>query len=611
MLTQIKSNLLFTLKSEEFSPSNEQTDQILSLINSDGSFRDLDYTIHIPTRWCFETHIHRITVAAATSRVRDNEGKRNLLLTSLSYFLSAHRQNDHCWHNDIGLPLNMCKVYLLLEDYLSDQQKELILTYIKQGSIALHPNFLDRWHGTDLLHGAYISLCHAVIENNLDLMKSALSAVAKQLCLQNNGEGIQQDYSFFQQQTQLYNGGYGRSFVVNIAPIIYSLQKTEYQFAPQELSVLGYYIIWGTRFCIRNRDYDYLTCGSEIAHPNATNADEIRKAIWLLLKVEEMPCRDVMQEQLASFCAEGYSVKGDKFFNQSNYYVKRNIAYHIGCRGTSPLLSMGESMNNENMLSANLYAGGATCIMVTGKEYRDIFPLWDFARIPGTTTLTESDQQLAEKSHLWHDKTADNTYCKGICHNNYGLMYQDLNFNGVTGVIARFFVDDVMIALGAGLSSNTDCEVVTTLNQCHHTDIILTEQDGLPKNTVYQGKVGYASLDGQEILVESADKQCTWQRINMAESAPISGKICTFTLSHGTNPQNASYAYAVVPAVAPNSVAERLNDVLGKTEILRNDAKVQAIKYNGQVFAVFHENETLNLDLYDRVTATAQTSFIL
>ncbi len=611
MLTQIKNNLLFTLKSEEFSASNEQADQILSLINSDGSFRDLDYTDHGPAAWCFETHTRRITVAATNSHVVDNEMKRNQLLTSLNYFLAEHRRNDNWWYNDIGLPLNMCKVYLLLEDYLTMEQKELILAYIRQGSIALHPDFLNLWYGANLLWGAYVSLCHAVIENDPELMKSALSAVAKQLRLDNNGEGIQQDYSFLQPQTQLCNGGYGRSFVVNIAFIVYTLQKTEYQFSSQELSVLGYYIIQGTRFCIRNRDYDYLTCGREISRPDFTNADEIRKAIWLLLKVEEMPCRDVMQEQLASFCAEGYSVKGDKFFNESNYYVKRNIAYHIGCHGTSPLLSMGETTNNENMLSANLYAGGATCIMVTGKEYRDIFPLWDFARIPGTTTLIESDQQLAAKSHLWNGKIADNSYCKGICHNNYGLMYQDLNFNGVTGVIARFFVDDVMIAFGAGLSANTECEVVTTLNQCYHSDTILTDQDGLPKNTVYQGKIGYASLDGQEILVESADKQNTWQRINLAESAPINGKICTLTIPHGNNPQNASYAYAVVPAVAPNSVAERLNDVLSKIHVLRNDPKVQAIKYNGQVFAVFHQNDTLQLDLYDRVTATAQTSFIL
>ena len=59
-------------------------------------------------------------------------------------------------------------------------------------------------------------------------------------------------------------------------------------------------------------------------------------------------------------------------------------------------------------------------------------------------------------------------------------------------------------------------------------------------------------------------------------------------LSHGVNPENAGYAYMLLPSASEDEVACYAADP--KVEILRNDANCQAVKYaDGTVIATFWE----------------------
>ncbi|MBR4868272.1 MAG: hypothetical protein IKU10_03865, partial [Clostridia bacterium] len=593
MMEQIKSNLLYTLKNVEFCISKEEADKYLALMDNDGHFTDLDYALDNQLKGSWSTHMNRLSKLVSNVGWMADHSNQERVLNSFDAFAKEYRQNNKWWYNHIDLPCNCGRFYLCAEEYLNGKQKVVLRDYVLQGSIALNKDFLNSLFGVNLLWCVTATLYHAVIDNDPSILPDALQAAANELAFRQGQEGIQNDFSFFQNQTQFYNGGYGRSFVWQFANLVYALKETDYQFDNQALGHLAGFIMIGTRFCVRNCRYDFLTVGREISHPDALNADAIRKSLLLLLKVPEMPCRDVLQEQLASMCAEGYAVKGHRFFHESNYYAAKHVTFHIGCHGTSPLRTMGESIINENSLSANLYAGGATCIMVDGNEYFDIFPLWDFAHIPGTTAPAETDQELLTKAPLWQGKTADNTYCQGICHNNYGMMYQDLNFNGVKGVISRFFIDDIMIAMGAGLTCESDHNVTTTLNQCYqYDDKILTQKDGLPEHAIYQGRVAYASLDSQSIVIDSQEKGCDWSRINTYNPCKSKGTVCTFYIDHGKKPNNASYAYVVIPAVSANGAADRIQEVTKKITILRNDSGVQAIRYGDKILSVFHKNET-------------------
>ena len=68
----------------------------------------------------------------------------------------------------------------------------------------------------------------------------------------------------------------------------------------------------------------------------------------------------------------------------SDIMVQRRPGYYTSARMYSTrTLNTDGYINGENKKSHHL-ADGATYIFRTGEEYRDIFPVWDWKRIPGT-----------------------------------------------------------------------------------------------------------------------------------------------------------------------------------------------------------------------------------
>ncbi len=612
MMSKIKSNLIYALSAPEFRLSNDECIKLINSIDKDGKFGVVTYDESSRGYSGWNHHMATLYNISSNPNITKSSTNRELIFRALDFFLEEHRSNSNWWFNDIGIPNSAGNFYLLMENYLSDEQKSGLLGYVKQGSIPLLPPALKLWHGANLMWGVDTTVKHAIIENDPSLMYDALEAVEKDVAIRQNGEeGIQPDFTFFQHQTQFYTGGYGYSFTVDFARLVYILSGTEYQFSAETLSTFANFIIYGIRFGMRNQYMDFLTVGREISRPNALVKAKLRDSLILLQKVEEMPCRNVMQEQLASLGAEGYSAKGVKFFPESNYMTHRSTTYHIGCHGTSPLRSLGETINDENFLSGNLYAGGAMCIMSDGQEYHNIFPLWDYSHIPGTTALVQTDDEIKELVPQWHGTIGKNNYCGGLSHNNFGILYQDLNFNHVTGVTARFFVDDVVIVLGAGITAECQKRVTTTLNQCWKRQDVITEKEGLPPNTVYHDRIAYCSLDQQPLVPQVDCREDSWTRINLPTSGKESGEVFSLWIDHGIAPQNVSYAYAIIPAVSRNTAKERIEDVVSQISVLRNDEKVQAIQYKGKTLCVFHKNDTFSLAMYDKLIATGPSAYIL
>ena len=623
MIQTVKQNVLQLLHAPDMLPEKPEKNALLTAMQKDGRFSDLDYTVDDEGNWSFGSHLARLARLAADESFLAQPNHLQAVLRGVDFFLQAPRRNPNWWFNDIGLPRSAGRICLLLAERLTPAQTSGLMQYVSACRVENRSSY-PAWHGANLLWGVMNTVVLAVLTNDETLLRATIDTARTELVVQPDGQdGMQLDHSYLFHHAQLYTCGYGRAFAADCAALIFILKQTEWQFSQEELTVLAKFIFSGIRYCVRNKHVDYLTFGREIVRPDALSANGIRHTLLLLQQVPEMPCRDVMQEQLASFSAEGYALHGDKFFYNSGYYVSRTIKSHIGCRVTQPDMMLGESINGENALSANLCAGGATCIMVDGREYENIFPLWDFAHVPGTTAPIETDEQLLARLPEWHGRFAHNAYAGGISRNKYGIAYQDLDFGGVTGVTARFFVEGMMIALGAGITSQSGRRVTTTLNQCWQTGPIAAQADGLPAGCACQGRVLYASLDDQPLVIESAEKQANWSRIFKGLNRQAAGKVCTFYIDHGVDPQNAAYAYLVAPAVANEHAAAKMADVRRNLVVLQNDPFIQAIRYKEHVYCVFHKPRKLSLfkgnvafaafdiPIYDRICSSAPSAHII
>lgn len=238
-----------------------------------------------------------------------------------------------------------------------------------------------------------------------------------------------------------------------------------------------------------------------------------------------------------------------------------------------------ETGNGEGLLS--WYLGeGITPVWITGEEYRDIYPLWDWRRLPGLTAEQSADP-LPELD--WH-RAPDGSVIRGgrdevggLSEGGTGIATMRLAKDAVVdGRKTWFCFDREFVALGAGITApDAQSPVWTTVNQCR-ADGPVRQGPGW----VHHGGIGYLFFDGAPV-VQTGTRTGNWSRIGVAQSAvPLQCEITTIAIDHGPAPRDASYAYAVVPDVPakPESAAT----------ILRNDTAVQAVRSGGITQIAFH-----------------------
>ena len=148
-----------------------------------------------------------------------------------------------------------------------------------------------------------------------------------------------------------------------------------------------------------------------------------------------------------------------------------------------------------------------------------------------------------------------------------------------------------MVALGAGLCADGGETIVTGIEQCRARG--RAETLVLPRGeAVLADGFCYAVLDHKPLCRSEETRTGDWRRIDVSSTAPPeTATVRTLWLEHGTAPQNAAYAYAVVPA----DTAEKAADTLAALTVLANTPQVQAVAAPGRVLAVFHEDAVLTL----------------
>ena len=94
---------------------------------------------------------------------------------------------------------------------------------------------------------------------------------------------------------------------------------------------------------------------------------------------------------------------------------------------------------------------GATYLYQSGKEYKNIFPYWNWKKIPGTTTL-QDDEPLPELTASGYRIPSD--FVGGVSDGSDGIAVLDYNRLGVDAKKSWFIFNDQIVCLGAGVHSS-------------------------------------------------------------------------------------------------------------------------------------------------------------
>jgi chondroitin AC lyase len=569
-------------------------------IHPDGSWTDIDYTVVTDG---FQKHLDRLVNMALAYRqkgvLQADTSLLKTILSGMDYFLAKKPLSSNWWYNDIGTPQKYMVILILLKHAIDKEKRQHYASYLedKTGNPA-HKGKNRTWVSS-------ITIYKGCIEDNLELVKTGFQSIASTVKKvdYHEVEGIKTDNSIHQHRPQLYSGGYGMSWMSDLAEYIHLAQGTSFAllFPPEKLKIISEVMLNGQQLLSYRGRFDFGTVGRNISRMNGT-IDNPTKTLDLLSGIdpENTAAYEAWKKHIDG---TPFAKPGNKHFWQSDIMTHHGNNYYLSAKVISIRTNGTESLNKENRKGYYLPLG-ATNIMTTGKEYDNIFPVWNWTRIPGTTAVSSPDAATLNWYHF-----GSNKYAGGVSNGQNGLIAFEHIYNGVQAKKAYFFINDVLLCMGADITAYKTQDIVTTVNQCHANGVIyfneneqilhFSDKTKTANNVewVYHDHVGYVFPMGGKMTIQRTEQTGSWNLINETGSKQeITQDVFSLWLDHGNEPQAADYCYMVMPEPSLNHFEARSRN--HGFVIVKNESGIQAVRNeHSKIYAiVFYNPGSVALD---------------
>jgi chondroitin AC lyase len=579
-----------------------KVEQLLKALKPDGSWEGIDYRDKTRAGWKTSRHLSKLTVLVLAykspkSRLRNSPGLKKGIFASLDYWLKHDFQNPNWWHNVIGVPRKLGPVLLVLGNELTAAQRKKGAAILKRAKPGMT--------GQNLVWVSEITIGRGLLEGNPKLVKSAFKRIADEIRVTGR-EGIQQDFSFHQHGNCLYNHGYGAGFAVDCSRLAGLAAKTRFAFPGEKINILASYVLDGSQWMAYGNAGDYGAEGREITRPGQTAGYLLKAASYLL----KLPTG--REKELKALLARGADrakapLEGNRNFWASDIMTHLRKNYYASARMYSTRMDNTDSPSNNEGLKSHHIADGCNFLLVSGDEYKDIFPVWNWQRIPGTTvaqtgTFKESPRRKGARA-----------FVGGVSDGRYGLAAIDFERNTLRAHKAWFFFDREYVCLGAGITCPAKQQVLTTVNQCYLrgevTTFDATGGKRLPKGKhrlksptiIHHNNVVYVMAGN--VLLQNISQEGNWYRISKSRSKDkISHDVFTLCIDHGAMPKNAAYSYIVCPGMDRKQAQAYAKEP--GVEVLSNTTDIQAVKHRKLKISqiAFFKSGSLKIDQKTTVT---------
>ena len=567
----------------------EELDKICNSLIPEGTegalrFSGVNYACQNRSDWGLAHHYRPLLFLAHASQLTNGEESQRLLRICHGLLLDWVNTAYKCpnwWFNVIDMPTYMSKILLLVGEKLPRELFERAMEVIRPGSIADDPS-IEMAHsgGANFLWIASLTINQCLLRESEELLSYTVERI-KCRTLVYDVAGFQRDGSFFQHGKRLYSCGYGASFVVSIADIVYTLRDTPYQLPSDGLSLVSAHILDGIRYMSHRGFSDYAAMGREYVRPNASSLKRLLPSLRRLGASSDMPRHQEINAFADEIANEIPAELGVKYFPIAKHLSTRVSGIYIAFRGADDESVDAEIINRENPLGYNLSYGTHTTVMQRGDEYTNLAPLWDYTKIPGTTAYYETDEELlAREDFTW--RTLPLRYFGGVQEGNVGICYLKTEHEGTRATVSAFATPYGMAILGCALENDEGKTLVTTVEQ----SLLVAEAKKIG-DTVLHGKVAYRPLDKNISLSYFTEHRSGSFRRQRETGADIRTENDVLTVLVERDAAYDQYAYLITE--------ESLSEA--DFEVLRNDKDVQAVRIpDGRILAVFYKDANLIID---------------
>lgn len=539
---------------------DKTVDGLIQSQNADGSWADIDYADQNRSNWKASNHTSRILSLCRVYKTSDSKFYNSPELSAvihkaMNYWFEAKLVCPNWWYNTIGVPSNLGPAMLLIKDEMSDQEKATALKVTMDQSTFSLTGQNKVWLANNILKKALLVDDYALAQRARDTIFSEI--------YMSTAEGLQPDYSFHQHGPMMQFGNYGLSYLATISELAQVFSGTPMALNEQKLGYLTGYMIEGMRWTVFRGNMDVSACGRQVV-PNAQPGKGRAVAIAATNMIDvDRKNADTYKKYLYENSINpktDNSLTGNRYFWRSDYMIQRAPKWFASVRMHSSR-TLGFEMTNRENLQGLYVSDGGTIVMVDGDEYNNIFPMWDWKKLPGTTVA-----QIAEAipyTTYTAGKPTHNPvdFVGGVSSGDLGASAMVLNRKGVKAQKAYFFLDNVLVCLGTGISSDTNLDITTGIEQSVLKGDVALGLNGKTKqldpkstineskvNWIHHNKIGYCMLQTTDLVISNSAQTGTWRSIaNYHDTDPQTMDLFKVYVNHGQKPQNGSYAYVILP----------------------------------------------------------------
>jgi chondroitin AC lyase len=562
--------------------------------NTLGRWNDIDYTIVTPQAGFktdqFFIRIQNLSIAYAKSggTYYHSAAVMNVINKALAYFYANSAMFDKGaggYFYNLGYPSYMTTAILNVQNDMDQTVKNNIMSYLKKIPYIL-------WYGFNLNVFSNWVLNQGCILKDASLVTNAVNNVASLMDITSGkSEGYKVDGSYYQ-HAMIYNGGYSAWLIPGI--VLYpELIKGTYFDKSFPIQALGDYLLEG-QYWFTFRTYGEIGTRGRNVGPGVLSNDLCASSTLDKMKVID-PSRAAQYEAYKQHQDNNapFTKPGNKHFFTSDMMVHRGANEYMSVKTISNRTN-GIEIGNYMNLKGYYLPLGMTQMLVLGNEYNDIMAVWDWTRLPGVTASMGNLPMPSSNGNFW-TFAGTNPFGGGVSDGQNGIQAFSEDYNNLQAKKSYFFLGNVMVCLGAGITSTNYENPVTSVNQClsmrnvnlndggtvtQFTGTMSAFQNSL--QWVHHSNIGYYFPPQTAIITVKNDNQTGYWNdfYQTSNTALITSKVFSIWFDHGyqpglTNP--GSYQYFVYPNI---SLADfQTWTSTGNTyTVLSNTKDIQAVK---------------------------------
>lgn len=582
--------------------SPKEINHLVSTLGTDGSWKDINYSDTKRSGWEPKKHTERIlklTKYYYRNRqiLKPSETSRltNTIHQAMNFWFSQGLVCKNWWYNQIGIPRTLGPAFLLFEEEMSGQEK--------QDAVKVMMNSAFGMTGQNKVWLAGNVLIRALLENDWELTKRAREVITSEITL-GQKEGIKADWSFHQHGPQQQFGNYGLSFLCNMSFYSELFAGTSLAFSKGQQSILTSLLLDGYQWIIWQGYWDVNALNRQLfRNADVDKGFNLLFAAYSLMKSSEPEVADKIKEMIHRNSVSSQvsnTFTGNKHFWESDYTIHRTPEWMASVRMASDRI-IGTELVNEDNLKGYYMADGALYTYVRGDEYHNIFPFWNWRRIPGITTY-ESNAPIPNPNRA---NSRNHSSCVGgVSYKNTGITAMQLKRNKLEANKAWIFTDDFVVCMGSDIHADSTATILTSVDQRFSKGKIWSKDN----KRFFHDHTGYIILQADTCIAVTENKEGQWKDfMGMYKPEILNDRLFSIYLKHRKDIP-ASYVYLILPATTRQKVRNFDNKSI---HVIRNDKVAQAVVIKDLCYASIYHPTDLLIEGQNPITISEPGTYII